>query len=238
MSESLRRADYGALMLEMFVLVVGILLALAVDRWNQDRIEGLETSRIVERLESDTARNLAMFERTLHDMERNLVNAKSLFRALDAGSMAGEDTARIDSAIVYIDVVPSYPLVFSGYEELIATGRLRRLDDPVLIDLLGNQRAEYEAAQAVVGYWRDLIRGATDALDQHVDFYYTSEEMNEGSMAARFSFATLAADRKLKNEVFDAVDIHSDWLGLQTSIYELTKQIDARLRDSDGSRSR
>jgi hypothetical protein len=217
------------LLLELFVLIVGILLALAVDRWNQDRLDGIETAQVVERLKSDTARNLAMFEGTLPLMERDLSNVKALFRALEAGTMAGEDAENIELAIAYIDVVPSYPLVFAGYDELIATGRLRQLDDPVLVDLLGNQRAEYEAAHAVVGYWRDSIHGATDALDQLVDFYYTTEDMDEGGMGVRFEFATLAADRNLKNKVFDAVDIHGDWLRMQSGIYEITRQIDARL---------
>lgn len=211
------------------MLIVGILLALAVDRWNQERLDRIETAQIVERLKSDTARNLAMFEQTLSAMERELANVKALFRALEAGTMAGEDPAKIESAIAYIDVVPSYPLVFAGYNELVATGRLRQLDDPVLIDLLGNQRAEYEAAQAVVGYWRDSIQGASDALDQHVSFYYTTENMDQEGMGVRFDFATLAEDRNLKNKVFDAVDIHGDWLRLQTHIYEITKKIDARL---------
>ena len=112
---------------------------------------------------------------------------------------------------------------------MIATGRLRQFDDPVLVDLLGNQRAEYEAAQAVVGYWRDLIQGTTDALDQMVDFYYTTEDMDEDGMGVRFDFADLAADRNLRNQVFDAVDIHGDWLRLLSSIYEITRQIDTRL---------
>ena len=34
---SIRKADYGALLLETFVLITGILLALAADLWNQDR---------------------------------------------------------------------------------------------------------------------------------------------------------------------------------------------------------
>lgn len=211
------------------MLIVGILLALAADRWNQDRLDGIETAQIVERLKSDTARNLTMFEQSLSLMERNLANVKALFRALESGTMAGEDPTHIELAIAYVDVVPSYPLVFAGYDELVATGRLRQLGDPLLIDLLGNQRAEYEAAQAVVGYWRDGIQGASDALDQHVEFYYATENMDEKGMAVRFDFAALAADRNVKNKVFDAVDIHGDWLRLQTSIYEITKQIDARL---------
>ena len=211
------------------VLIVGILLALAADRWNQDRLDRIETAQIVERLKSDTARNLAMFGESLALMERNLANVKALFRALEAGKMVGEDPAHIESAIAYIDVVPSYPLVFAGYDELVATGRLRELDDPTLIDLLGNQRAEYEAGQAVVGYWRDSIQGASDALDRHVDFYYTTEDMDEDGMGVRFDFAALVSDRDLKNKVFDAVDIHGDWLRLQTSVYEITKNIDARL---------
>lgn len=208
---------------------MGILLALAADRWNQDRLDRIETAQIVERLKSDTARNLAMFGESLALMERNLANVKALFRALEAGTMVGEDPAHIESAIAYIDVVPSYPLVFAGYDELVATGRLRELDDPTLIDLLGNQRAEYEAGQAVVGYWRDSIQGASDALDRHVDFYYTTEDMDEDGMGVRFDFAALVSDRDLKNKVFDAVDIHGDWLRLQTSVYEITKNIDARL---------
>ena len=59
MTDSDRKADYGALVLEMFVLIAGILLALAADRWNQDRLDAIETSRIVDRLRSDSARNLA-----------------------------------------------------------------------------------------------------------------------------------------------------------------------------------
>jgi hypothetical protein len=35
------------LLLELFVLIVGILLALAVDRWNQDRLDGIETAQVV-----------------------------------------------------------------------------------------------------------------------------------------------------------------------------------------------
>ena len=228
-SKSIREADYGELLLELSVLMVGILLALAVDRWNQDRLDGIEAAQIIERLRSDTARNLAMFEKTLPLMERDLSNVKALFRALEAGSIAGEDSTNIELAIAYIDVVPSYPLVFAGYDELVATGRLRQLDDPALVNMLANQRAEYEAAQAVVGYWRDGIQGASDALDQHVDFYYTTEKMDEDSMGVRFDFAELASDRNLKNQVFDAVDIHGDWLRLQISIYEITKQIDTRL---------
>lgn len=229
MTDSVRKADYGALVLEMFVLIAGILLALAADRWNQDRLDAIETSRIVDRLRSDSARNLAMFEETLPLMEEVLVSVKALFRALEAGTMAGEDPAQIESAIAFIDVIPSYPLVFAGYSELVATGRLRQLEDPVLIDLLGDQSAEYEAAQAVVGYWRDGIQVTTDAFDQYVDFYYTTEQMDETGMGVRFDFATLAADRNLRNKVFDAVDTHGDWLRLQTSIYEITKQINAQL---------
>jgi hypothetical protein len=69
---SIRNADYGALLLEVIVVVLGILLALAADRWNQDRLDAIETGRIVARLKSDTARNLAMFERELPAMESGL----------------------------------------------------------------------------------------------------------------------------------------------------------------------
>jgi hypothetical protein len=226
---SIRKADYGALLLEVIVLVLGILLALAADRWNQSRLDAIETARIVVRLKSDTARNLAMFEQEVPAMESGLRDIKALYRALQAGTTEGQDLAQIESAMTRIDVVPSYPLVFAGYEELVATGRLRQLDDPALVDLLGNQRAQYEAAQAVVGYWRDLIQGPQHALERHVEYFYTTDQMREDGMGVRYDFALLAADRNLRNKVFEAIDVHGDWLALQTDIHETTRQIGERL---------
>jgi hypothetical protein len=99
----------------------------------------------------------------------------------------------------------------------------------VLVDLLGNQRAQYDAAQAVVGYWRDLIQGPQNALEQHVEYFYTTDQMNEEGMGVRYDFVVLAADRRLKNKVFEAIDVHADWLALQTDIHETTRQIGERL---------
>lgn len=226
---SLRKVDFGALLLELVVLIAGVLLALSVDRWNQDRLDAIETSRIVARLKSDTARNLAMFDETLPEMEAGLRDARALYRALQDGSAAAEDLQRIADAITKIDVVPSYPLLFSAYDELVATGRLRQLADPVLIDLLGRQRAEYDAAQAVVGYWRDILLDSKHELDAHVDYFYTTDAMDEASMSVRFDIRDLAADRGVKNMAFQAIDVHSDWLGLQSELRETTRQIAARL---------
>ena len=228
-TSSIRNADYGALFLEIVVVVLGILLALAADRWNQDRLEAVETARIVARLKSDTARNLAMFDQELPAMESGLRNIKALYRALHAGTMRGEDPAQIEAALTRIDVVPSYPLVFAAYQELVATGRLRQLDDPVLVDLLGNQRAQCEAAQAVVGYWRDIIRGPQAALERHVDYFYATDQMNEEGMRVRYDFTALAADRDVKNGVFEAIDVHADWLVMQIDLYSTTRQIGERL---------
>jgi hypothetical protein len=162
-------------------------------------------------------------------MESGLRNLKALYRALQAGTTEGEDLAHIEAAMTRIGVVPSYPLVFAAYDELVATGRLRQLDDPALVDLLGNQRAQYEAAQAVVGYWRDIIQDPQNALERHVEFYYTTDQMNEEGMGARYDFAVLAADRSMKNKVFEAIDVHGDWLARQTDIHQTTRQIGERL---------
>jgi hypothetical protein len=128
-----------------------------------------------------------------------------------------------------IGVVPSYPLIFAAYEELVATGRLRQLDDPALVDLLGNQRAKYEAAQSVVGYCRDIIQDPQNALERHVEYFYTTDQMTEAGIGVRYDFAVLAADRNLRNKVFEAIDVHGDWLARQTEIHETTRKIGERL---------
>jgi hypothetical protein len=53
--------------------------------------------------------------------------------------------------------------------------------------------------------------------------------MNEEGMGVRYDFAVLSADRRLKNKVFEAIDVHGDWLAVQTDIYQTTRQIGERL---------
>jgi hypothetical protein len=227
--DSIRSRNFRALLLEMLVLIAGVLLALAADRWNQDRLDAIETARIVARLKSETARNLAMFDEALPKMEADLRDIRALYQALQTGSTPTEGLAPIRSAITNINVVPSYPLLLSAYDELVATGRLRQLSDPVLIDLLGDQRAEYDSAQSVVGYWRDILLGSKHDLDQHVDYFYSTDQMDEQVMSVRFDLQELASDRNVRNLVFDAIDVHGDWLNRQTSLHETTVKIAARL---------
>ena len=227
--QHVKEQNWFAVCLELVVVILGILLALAADRWNESRLDSIETQRIIERLKSDTLQNLEMFERSIPEMERNLKNVKLLFAALHKGQLPDDQRKQVELAISYIDVVPSYPLVLAGYDELVATGRLRQLNDPELIALLSRQQAEYKAAQAVVGYWRDNIQGASDSLDRYVDHYYTTDQMNEDNVGVNFKFSEMVGDRVLKNNIYDAVDIHSDWLRFQDDIYEITQKIHKRL---------
>lgn len=224
-----REAHFGILFLELMVLVVGLYLAFQLDRWNEERRESRETAQIIERLKSDTRKNLDMFGEFIPMMETNLANVRLVFRTLERGRLDEADRPAFDAGLVYMDVVPSFTVVFAAYNELIATGRLRELDDVELIELLAELKGEYDAAQAVAGYWRSGILGVSDRLDDRVAFYYTDENMNQDGMGVRYDFEELVADRNLRNKIFDAVDIHGDWLRLHTRMYVLVQQIDARL---------
>lgn len=66
---------------ELIIIVAGVLIALAVDQWNRDRLDRLEEGEIVERLISDFKMDLGNLESQLQSLERkeaSLIRVRSV----------------------------------------------------------------------------------------------------------------------------------------------------------------
>jgi hypothetical protein len=85
LSESLREMRWTQLVLELALLVIGILIALAVDGWMDDRRDAQSERRYLELLVRDLDRDLEVLDEFLAYEERQVAESVFAYRALRTG---------------------------------------------------------------------------------------------------------------------------------------------------------
>lgn len=136
---------------EIVLVVVGILLALQINTWNQERLDRAEEQKYLLRLEQDLQLDLARLELVRENYERRLVYALGILDSLP-GSNAGyvrewehyeavvahfDEKNRLEARSVGEDLlailsIEHFRPVEVTFEELLSTGKINILQDDSL----------------------------------------------------------------------------------------------------------
>ncbi len=129
---------------ELLIVVIGVLIALAIDQWNDDRLERLEEVDAVARILTDVQTDLQDF-----DFRLKFVDAKeeSLLRV--KAFLAGG--AQIDPATFLRDIVGGADFGWnqglarrSTYDNLLESGRLGIIADPEIRSQISDYYRYYQ----------------------------------------------------------------------------------------------
>jgi len=116
---------------EFLIIVIGVLVALAVDRWNQSRDERVEESEYLERLYEDVQADTATLSSILAGLKEKQESLELLADLPVDSPLAAPDTADFLAALAtgtnYGWIIP--PLRTVTFEDLTSTGNLGLIRD-------------------------------------------------------------------------------------------------------------
>jgi Family of unknown function (DUF6090) len=125
---------------ELAIVVVGVLIALAVDQWNTDRIVRVEEISIVDRLIADLKTDLAAFEfelNALNDKEESLKRVRSAF-------LTDRQKSIVDPHAFLRDVIKGSTFGWNQidaqrttFNELLGAGKFGLIREPRLREVIG-----------------------------------------------------------------------------------------------------
>ncbi|PKP13036.1 MAG: hypothetical protein CVU08_07505 [Bacteroidetes bacterium HGW-Bacteroidetes-3] len=120
---------------EIFLVVIGILIALAINNWNQERILKIEEEGIVRNIHNEYLQNKTIITTTLEESDRCANGIKSLME------LVGKDEAliknhNVDSLMFYAFDPPIFRPSENTISGLIQSGRLELLQNKELVDLI------------------------------------------------------------------------------------------------------
>lgn len=137
---------------EIFLVVIGILIALSINNWNEDQKLQKKEKLYLERLKEEALWNVDILDNQINLFETNASKLDSLAFLLSNAAPKNEQV-RIPVAPFFIS---AWLLKNSAYTELVSSGALGILSDIKLREMLDEAASFQTRAIETLHYWRDL----------------------------------------------------------------------------------
>jgi len=130
---ALREMRWTQVVIELLLLVVGILIALAIDGWLEDRRDARTERLYLERLVRDFDQDREVLEEFVAFEERQAADAVLAYRPLCGGADVADREAVV-RALDHLTTRRTIRLARATYSDMLATGNLRLIRDAGLRD--------------------------------------------------------------------------------------------------------
>lgn len=130
---------------EIIIIIVGVLIALAVNDWWSNHNDRAEEQKILESIRDDVDATLKLIQQTRTRVETDIRKLK-VFSAGSAGEAGQYDAERMAEGLHSLWDVPPLAMVTATHKELQTSGRLRLISNPRIRRLLAHFQQQYEFA--------------------------------------------------------------------------------------------
>ena len=185
-----RSFDWPHALVELATVVVGILIALAVNNWAESRRNAALESSYLERLLADTNENVTILEQRINLLTRRADLLARLSRWLRGGNERPTDE-EVSEVLCRWFLQPALRLRRETYSELVSTGNLSLLRDLPLRRLLEQAETRYEETLRLDRFM-DTLQRVTEPLDLYRQWEINPSPRSE--VSCRFDLDGMRSD--------------------------------------------
>lgn len=119
---------------EIILVVIGILIALSINNWNQERLGKIEEEKLMESIKVDFEHTKATLQALNERRDEGLVNFKALIEVRNSGDFSNE--LHIDTLLAKATFTPTYNGNTSSIAIVINSGKINLLSNDTLKSML------------------------------------------------------------------------------------------------------
>lgn len=210
---------------EILLVVIGILIALQIDNWNEWRREREIEQEVLIQLREDFQSNLAQLSQRIRLRNAIIESSLNILEATDH-----PETANRDSLIAHFSVLLIDPTFDPVKNDLSSTGNLRLITNARLKRLLSNWTSDIVAVQEIEKNWSRIVNenlqaelselGMTRDLvhyfvnDLKMDWYLEgasggTKKIPIGASRQKLSVAEISGNKMLESLVSAAISFNT-----------------------------
>ncbi|MBT8185458.1 MAG: hypothetical protein KJN76_11510 [Eudoraea sp.] len=155
---------------EIVLVVAGILIALQINNWNEERKDRNEEQQLLIQLREEYTSNLEQLDQKVSMRNRNLINSFKMLDYID-----NPDNVVADSIIYYLSACWATPTFDPIENDLINSGKLELIQDPNLKRLLTSWKTDVQQLNEVEQDWWEYVSG-------RVDVYFTKTNLTRNKL--------------------------------------------------------
>ena len=216
---------------EFLLIVAGIFVGLQADSWFEDRQLSKALDIYLVRLQDDVAQ---MIEDLGSGRKINSQERKAAIRALrivENCSMPETQVAEFQRTLAQHQVLLSFNITRSTYNEMIAVGAFARIDNIELKDKLSRFYAVADSSLGFTDYFRADLGRASDIIWRYVTFSY--DDAGDPSVT-HYDLETLCNSVEMKNALVEVVDSRKDWIWIADGMLEVLRDLSHLLAEEIG----
>lgn len=141
---------------EVVLIVIGILIALSIDNWNEDRKEAIEERKILIQLKNEFEKNLDQLNEKIYMRNKMTQASQGLLNYID-----NPDIIIQDSLLYYLFRITQEPTFDPIQNDLTISGQLRMIKNDSLKIMLSYWTSDVYQVQELEQSWQKL---RTDAV--------------------------------------------------------------------------
>ncbi|WP_445386469.1 DUF6090 family protein [Robiginitalea sp. IMCC44478] len=142
---------------EILLVVIGILIALQVNNWNEDRILNRERINILQNLRTDLANDIANYKTNIYRLQQRQEIADDVLQLLE--DIPSEiDSAETARKLLILGYIEDHNPSFATYNEIQGSGKLGLLESNELKTALANYRSAFEDFKTIGNNWNEDIK--------------------------------------------------------------------------------
>ncbi len=130
---------------EIILVVIGILIALQINNWNEGRKAAQQESLYLNRLLSENKEDLITFSSSIADLEKGMQTVVKLSEALKNESLSDRELIqRANDYFKYGSIYPIFTSSTSTFDDLSSTGNLQLIRNTGLRESIVNHYARHK----------------------------------------------------------------------------------------------
>ena len=156
---SLKKRDWGTVVLEIFIVVVGIFIGLQVDDWNEARKDRIREARYLERIYAELALDIGEIQRDIELATERRAMGQLLLGALENPGLVRADPTRFIIAVERAGYTLLPTINDHTFEEIKSGGDLAIIRDEALRSALTGYYSLIEQLDSL-DFFREFFQAA------------------------------------------------------------------------------
>ncbi|NNK19300.1 MAG: hypothetical protein HKP49_09130, partial [Maribacter sp.] len=186
---------------EIVLVVIGILIALQVNNWNENRNFRKTQNRYLSQLEIDIDsmhfqyKGIAQYSKAYHD------NARAVYNILKSCEISQDQKASFDQLLITFNDFMILFQIRDTYEEMLSANLLAGIEDKQFKSIVTEFFAQRDAMQMYINEFKQDLSLDYEVVKDHVTFGF--DEMNRPTV--EYDILQLCNSSDFTNAIFHAV---------------------------------
>jgi len=193
---------------EIILVVIGILIALSINNWNEDK-KLLKTQKLyLVQLHQDVVYMQEGYEKRLKEAKNSLNMAHAGLKYLEQCDYNGFNKKHFDNMLLSHQSLSAFYSVHDTYDEMLSANVLASLKNQELKNSIKDLYTSLDFSNNFIPYFRAELGRASEIIWKHVSFTYDSLTQQK----VTYKLTDICTDIEFKNALVEVIDSRADYL--------------------------